>query len=886
MVKLILRGFVFLLLVVFFINYSSASFTKGSPAYSLSESPTLGSLISGWINISLKSESSSSILESSLGGSISLIDLINNDSNSNFEYTCKPSNCISKYDLDNSESSKTASLDENESLLIGFNISGTNSLSSVTDFAFNLTSDNPKTEKLPIAIDILNDGSYEFISYNHSNEFGEINFGCFKKTSSTDTANIADVDYCEKIKLKRSPGVRIGAYVKGDEEINFSMSIEDIEGDNSESCTAASTGSGEFEEVGCVPEDYPIEEEGSYFVCIRVSDSDDSEKYEMKYEQSSPCGFTDSYNGDFDYDFEIFAEPELYPAYTNFTMNDDALSENTEDSIGSIESYLEEYISDAYNNKCSKGCVIPVRIFSGIDQEITISDASLRYVAGVSKTINKFYEVTETPAKINATFQKLYLDDAGFYVPEDTDEDTEISITLDSKEIFSDEVTVLTDIPKITGLLPLETGISYSTVFQVSVNNSETVTEYKWDFGDGSEEETTTDYVSHTYDTSGTYTLNVTAVSSLKTASKSYSIVVEPASEIVPTIFEEMETNLETINTKISSFTSFEQKAINQTLGISQTEIKLKQIKTEISSADSNSEYGAILNELLAIQMPEDIAKTIYSSGLSFYTISNNINLDTLNNIWEEKYDTEKEDLYKDSIIAWDEENINTVMSYTQISAMYDSTETPILNSFELSILNQGTGAYLVIKNLSGLMFASDYSQKKTGEYYYMPLKEGSNEITFATSEDITFDEVPMFISPEISELVLSEWNSPNVTQSSNKWVIFGIVIAVVLIIMSVVWIILRYWYKMKYETFLFKNRNNLYNLMSYINNEKVKGTAEKEINEKLKKSGWSSEQVRYALRKHAGKRTGMPELILKNRERKKAENMNRNVLPTRKQQL
>ncbi len=54
----------------------------------------------------------------------------------------------------------------------------------------------------------------------------------------------------------------------------------------------------------------------------------------------------------------------------------------------------------------------------------------------------------------------------------------------------------------------------------------------------------------------------------------------------------------------------------------------------------------------------------------------------------------------------------------------------------------------------------------------------------------------------------------------------------------------------------------NLYNLINYIENEKKKGTGERDIAGKLKKSGWNSEQVTYALRKYAGKRTGMPEII------------------------
>ena len=68
-------------------------------------------------------------------------------------------------------------------------------------------------------------------------------------------------------------------------------------------------------------------------------------------------------------------------------------------------------------------------------------------------------------------------------------------------------------------------------------------------------------------------------------------------------------------------------------------------------------------------------------------------------------------------------------------------------------------------------------------------------------------------------------------------------------------------WYKRRYENYLFKNRNNLYNLISYIENSKKKGMKDGEITSKLKKSRWKSEQISYVMRKYSGKRTGIFEI-------------------------
>jgi len=76
-----------------------------------------------------------------------------------------------------------------------------------------------------------------------------------------------------------------------------------------------------------------------------------------------------------------------------------------------------------------------------------------------------------------------------------------------------------------------------------------------------------------------------------------------------------------------------------------------------------------------------------------------------------------------------------------------------------------------------------------------------------------------------------------------------------------IAYIILQKWYKRRYEDYLFKNKNDLYNLLHYIEAQRKKGVHESEIHYKLKNSGWNSEQIKYATRKHSGLRTGMLEI-------------------------
>ena len=49
--------------------------------------------------------------------------------------------------------------------------------------------------------------------------------------------------------------------------------------------------------------------------------------------------------------------------------------------------------------------------------------------------------------------------------------------------------------------------------------------------------------------------------------------------------------------------------------------------------------------------------------------------------------------------------------------------------------------------------------------------------------------------------------------------------------------------------------------MVNYVNHAKKKGLKKKDIEKNLKHAGWSSERVRYVMKKYAGKRTGMVEI-------------------------
>jgi len=157
---------------------------------------------------------------------------------------------------------------------------------------------------------------------------------------------------------------------------------------------------------------------------------------------------------------------------------------------------------------------------------------------------------------------------------------------------------------------------------------------------------------------------------------------------------------------------------------------------------------------------------------------------------------------------------------------------------------------------LENMGFDRDVSKSKG--FVYVNLKNNP-KISFYTTENIEFNELSLFVSPSINKLDLTDIEP--LPPEKSKIVMLVLIIIGLLLLTIIVYIILQKWYKRKYEDYLFKNRNDLYNLALYVNHAKKRGVSNAHIKEHLKKTKWNSEQIRYIMRKYEGKNTGMFEI-------------------------
>mgnify|MGYP001561540546 CR=1 FL=1 len=221
-------------------------------------------------------------------------------------------------------------------------------------------------------------------------------------------------------------------------------------------------------------------------------------------------------------------------------------------------------------------------------------------------------------------------------------------------------------------------------------------------------------------------------------------------------------------------------------------------------------------------------------------------------------------------------DNLDIKITYEEIIGSYEQHDEKILKIFEINIDKiAGEDYYILLNNISGLKFDKNYGEKTEDNYVYIG-STGDEKITFLTTGDIDFIDLPVFMAPPLTKLNVAipsvVCNNDGVCDKnagenwktcrdcSESWTILW-VIAGIFIIGLAGYIALQIWYQRKYENHLFKDRNSLYNVVQYINLAKDRGIEENKIRQNLKKAGWGGEQISYALKKYHGRGTGMWEL-------------------------
>jgi len=850
------------LLLILTISITSASFLIGNASHFIDkEYAPLGN-VKGWINMSFNNEPSDSSFIDSENNSISLIELLNKSQGA--VYNCSTIGCLSDFSATNPQEVKDSLILEGVSKRFGFKLNG--KILEIKSFAFTAISNATSSCNNQLKIDFLDDKTFELGNNKASTEIcsGLQNYGCYNTSESTNNKILGTTPYCQKINLNESAGFNVGAWIKKEGSGSQDLKMLLIDGEHQETCNlppATTTGG----ELFCSLT-YLVTSQKDLYICVFAgAEPTATLKYETK-SNSAPANLCGIYGLPKSWKtpttaYHIFAQPRKFASVGNLQITDILPNEE------SLVLMLEAYIAQKYPNaQCpNDGCIIPMGILSGADQLVSIRNIDFIYkdTSGLTST-SVIWDLIEGPTKINSGFQNIYLDDASFSLPSSLDNIT-YALDLEGQNIFTETLSI-GSVPIINDVNPKIAALGYNTKFKVYVYSSgSNITRYIWKF-DNTTRITTKNEVEYTFENLGLHDLTITIESSNnKTNVKSFQINVStPESKINQDLIK-IKRDLEKIKTKIETYPQFYQTGLEEVLGLDSAEDNLKDIERRYNVSSTQEDFLIIINDLNKFQLPDSILTTNLATLIPFFPQKENIDFEIVDSIGLGTWDAEKKEEYLIALLGWNQENMETKITFEEISASKGGIENSIFKVITLhlnEIIEQTDSPYLIIEKLENLRFKEDYGEEgEEGEnYIYIELDPSIDTIVFSTTADIDFIDLPAFISPEISELHLTE--RPNINGKEKGWTFFILIVAFLVLLGFIIYIILQQWYKNKYENYLFKNRNNLLNLLTYINNQKKRGLEDKEIIKKLKGARWKSEQISYAMKKYAGKRTGMLEII------------------------
>lgn len=342
----------------------------------------------------------------------------------------------------------------------------------------------------------------------------------------------------------------------------------------------------------------------------------------------------------------------------------------------------------------------------------------------------------------------------------------------------------------------------------------------------------------------------------------SENVSVTNLGNVIPSELSTKKALLQNVTDKIDAFPLFLRTQIKSAIDLQGIKNNLTNIEI-IYNSSTGDDFDLIFDELENIRVPGTIFESESADSISFVSNKDAIDLDVLEAIGGGSYDPSFESDYKNVILFWEQETLDPKITFKKIEASYKTGSENVLTYIEVIAENAPSyEVYIVMENLDGLTFGKNYGEAEEDGYVYIDISDIGEKIIFTTSEDLDIDNLPIFISPPLDRISLGGLDE-NIIDSEaekkvSKWVLFSLIILFLIIIFVVVYFVLHSWYDRRYEDYLFKDKNSLYNLVVYINNSKKKGVPNDKIESSLRKAKWSSEQIRYVMRKYAGRRTGL----------------------------
>ena len=881
---------VFLLLVVFIVNFISAEIYLGNVSHSIETRYTQSEFLKGWVNVSFN-ETNDNILISGFNKNITLKDFLGVNSincETSSSCSCFPSDCESSYStMGGALTTQNYEIDFTETKLVGIKLIG--NISGVNNFTMNISTNAKKSCIPPLMIDLFDDGDVDWkptIPYPEECDF-DAPYGCFESSYSTQSAQIGVDTLCSVITLPSMIGFEVGARVQGSGDAKFKLDFETA-GDQDSCYASASYNS----EIGCIIDGLSdwVAENTQVTVCISAAEETPGAagSYFVNFETHEPCvveGVAD---------FEIYAKPLKYSSVNNLVFDQNLFGTDGFNINSAITDYLT---SRVYEGECNPECIVPIRFYSGSSQNLVVNSLFLDYKDGLGLNTqgtdtSEFYNLTESPVIITTDFLKLNLDNANFSVPLSAGEHNLVLSIGD--ETIKENITV-SNATNIIGVFPNKAvylvPVKFRVIFESTPPQNLT---YTWNFGDNATSSTNVKEVEHIYSAMGNFQLKVNISSNSWTKTITTRVEVQNPYQAINETIIDYNQKLDVVLSKLNTLPVWIKDKIDAKGGIQDLRDSVGSLERRYKETPESYEedHRSIMSSLLLLDIPARLDSELILNISKFIQNEGRMDLLTIETeLAGSSFEAGREDDYYKAITMWQGENLGIkwdskdyyiyfeggrkelMFTYAKITL----TSKEVIDDFYMILEGDVDNIYFKSgedyqeDEIEGIGYGFDYAFENIGE---------TKTIEFIYPTIIEPLNVPVYYSPEFNNINLEkkdiicnadgvcdkdkeDWK--NCRRDCSPWGWTFLFLGILIFVALVVYVLLQEWYKRNYESRLFKNKNELFNLITFMSNGENQKLSKSEIIRSLKPMGWSNEQLIYAWRKYKGRRTGMWEIpILK----------------------
>jgi hypothetical protein len=883
----LLFGFILLILSLFIV--SGASISKiGNLSDSIQEKYAPNEIIKGKINLSLSNDNSNYML-SGFSTNIELIDFLRNTGFiSGVHFTCDISGCESGYaKVGAGATSISFNLAAGASKTIGLNVKSSLNLNN---FVLDFSSSNSESCANPLVIDFFDNNETRWTSNIISPSFfscGNENYGCYNPSKLAGSVSIQlNSSYCERVSIDSAAAVKVGADISGSGNAVFLFYLEEEEGiDSILSCSATASSSGK---ISCII-NKAVAEPTNISVCLmKISGANYNINYE-DYNNEDICGYSEVLGNFIERDSPIFGQAIKFGTITKAVINSSSYNSSHYSETGD---YLEAKISEYLEGKdCSNWCVVPVTFISGSNSGQTIIINSLK-ASYVDMNFNSIYDLNKVNAKITMPYSLIDVSSIGIKAPT-TAGFYDLVLKLNNNSLITKKIEVvnapvvksmsLAEIPSQIALagnnsiLNVPAGAEINFVAGASGSN---ITSYKWNFGDNSGEQiTSTNTIKYKYATIGSYVLRLSIVNNLGIGNASFNINTISPKDYLNSSLVSYRNNIASLKAKISDLPSLVGDMANKKFDLNNKEIKLQELQLQYENAGNDSaKYIEILNQLYSLSVPIDIKISNEASG-KFVVDKNKVGLANMKTLVGESIE-HSETILREAVFAWALENLDININLKVYSSLIGNETMAFASDVSVDLKNKkdASKVYAVINELKENIQIDGLTLTSLAGAAGASFDIGNGKsFEFVIPREVEILDIPIYFSSPISELAFDlnvtgcnnndvceknkGENSKNCSNDCRPWKLAWWYIFVALFFVFCLYILCQEWYKRKYENYLFKSSNDLYNLIQFINNAEKQKINMSAALVKLTEKGWTGEQVAYAYKKFKGKRTGMWEI-------------------------